>query len=217
MTDPMTDPIPQWDPGAPVLYRSPVTLLTLLLPFALLVLHLVVLYLLVSPRQFALVVGLMVAYMLPPAGKETVIPTGIALGVPWWVIAGAIAMLDIETGLFMAFNFDLAFRLPFIGEWLQGFADTGRDYIRHHRWLQKFYFSGIVFLVLVPFFGSGGIRGSVIGRLLGMGKDLVFLAIVVGAVLGCLLIAVFSGMLINSLCAAGSVPAGIAATVCGNG
>ncbi len=203
--------------GEPYTAAAPgrkIPLLPLLLPFAVLALHLFALFLLLSPQQFALVLGLMAAYILPPAGKETVIPIGIALGIPWWLMAAAIALIDIETGLFMAYNFDLAYRIPVLGPWLSGFTRTGRSFIEGHGWIRRLYFSGIVLLVMVPVLGSGGIRGSVIGRLLGMEKGMVFAAIVVGAVAGCLLIALFSDALVLSLCANGVVPAGAAGLVC---
>lgn len=178
----------------------------LLVPLAILAIHLTILFLLLPYRQFVLVLGLMVAYILPPAGKETVIPAGIALGVPWWLMAGAVALIDIETGLFMVYNFDLAYRVPVLGPWLEGFTQAGKEYILRRQWLSKLYFAGIVFLVMVPFFGSGGIRGSVIGRLLGMDRRMVFLAIAAGAVLGCTLIALLSSATIAVLCENGVYP-----------
>lgn len=188
--------------------------LYLLLPFALLAVHLMLLLLLLPPAQFALVLGLMAAYVLPPAGKETVIPVGIALGIPWWLMAAAIALIDIETGLFMAYNFDLAYRIPVFGPWLAGLTRSTRAFIAGHAWIRKLYLAGIVLLVMVPFFGSGGIRGSVIGRLLGMEKRQVFAAIVIGAVAGCFLIAVFSDAFIGYVCSNGFVPDGAAGNVC---
>jgi uncharacterized membrane protein len=38
---------------------------------------------------------------------------------------------------------------------------------------------------MMPVLGSGGIRGSIIGQLLGMEKKQVFLAIIIGAFIGC--------------------------------
>ena len=202
-----------WDKG-PERKNATASAFHLLLPFAVLAAHLIALFLILPPQQFALVLGLMTAYILPPAGKETVIPVGIALGIPWWLMAAAIALIDIETGLFMAYNFDLAYRIPVFGPWLFLFNEKGRSFIESHRWIQDLYFFGIVILVMVPFFGSGGIRGSVLGRLLGMERRMVFSAIVVGAVAGCLLIAFFSEVFILSLCTNGVVPAGIDAIVC---
>ncbi|MCJ7741591.1 MAG: hypothetical protein MUO95_02775, partial [Methanoregula sp.] len=43
----------------------------------------------------------------------------------------------------------------------------------------------IVVIVMMPVMGSGGIRGTIIGNLLGMQKIPLFLAIVTGAFIGC--------------------------------
>jgi uncharacterized membrane protein len=162
-----------------------ISILKLTLPFVILAIHLVLLYFFLDPTAFLVTIGLMVAYILPPAGKETVIPAGIALGIPWWLIAVSIMMIDIETALFMGWNFDLLLKIPMLGKTLESFIRKTRDFIREQPWLKKIYFTGIVVLVMVPVLGSGGIRGSIIGQLLGMQKTTVFLAIVIGAFVGC--------------------------------
>ncbi len=162
-----------------------ISILKLTLPFGILAIHLVLLYFFLDPTALLVTIGLMVAYVLPPAGKETVIPAGIALGIPWWLIAVSIMMIDIETALFMGWNFDLLLKIPMLGKTLESFIRKTRDFIREQPWLKKIYFAGIVVLVMVPVLGSGGIRGSIIGQLLGMQKTAVFLAIVIGAFVGC--------------------------------
>jgi len=77
--------------------------------------------------QFVTMAGLMVASILPPAGKETVIPVGIAPGIPWPWMALSIAMVDIGTGLFMARNFDLPYRIPVPGKILADFYRKNKD------------------------------------------------------------------------------------------
>jgi hypothetical protein len=94
-------------------------------------------------------------------------------------------MIDIETSLFMGWNFDLLLKIPVLGKTLETFIRKTRDYIREQPWLKKIYFAGIVVLVMVPVLGSGGIRGSIIGQLLGMQKTTIFLAIVIGSFVGC--------------------------------
>jgi hypothetical protein len=54
-------------------------------------------------------------------------------------------------------------------------------------------------MVMVPVFGSGGIRGSIAGKLLGMGNYLVFLGILAGSLIGCFGIAVGSAAIISNL------------------
>ena len=106
--------------------RLPYRVVALLLPMLIVVVHITVMAATLPAPDFLAMAGLIVAYLLPPAGKETVIPLGIALGIPWWYMAISIAMIDIETGLFMALNFDLAYRLPFLGPILSDLTCSNR-------------------------------------------------------------------------------------------
>jgi len=164
--------------------------LRLALPFLLLAIHLPVLSLALGTRGMLSIATLMVIYELPPAGKETVIPLGILSGFPWWAVAGSIALVDVEVGLFMVWNFDLAERIPVLGPWIRRFILAGREFMAKRPWLSRLYFFGIVVMVMVPFFGSGGVRGSIVGRLLGMSRREVMGAIALGAVIGSFGIAV---------------------------
>ena len=56
-------------------------------------------------------------------------------------------------------------------------------------------FVGIVLFVMVPFQGSGALVGSIVGRLIGMKPINTFLAITVGALVGCIMIAFFAGVI----------------------
>jgi hypothetical protein len=189
----------------------PYRVIALFLPVLLVLIHLSVMYLTLRYDQFLTVIGLIVAYLLPPAGKETVIPLGIALGIPWWYIALAIAVVDTETGLFMALNFDLAYRIPWLGGLLSRFTDKTSLFLKDHLWIEGLSVLGILLMVMVPFLGSGGIRGSIAGKLLGIDSYLVFIAIVSGALIGCFGIALGSDALIGLLCSHGVIPPDILA------
>jgi uncharacterized membrane protein len=189
--------------------RVPFRIIALLLPVLLVLVHLVVMYATLRYDQFLIVVGLIIAYILPPAGKETVIPLGIAVGIPWWYIATAIAMVDVETGLFMALNFDLVYHIPWLGGILTRFTDKTTLFLKDHRWVAGFSVISIVLMVMVPLLGSGGIRGSIAGKLLGIEEYLVFLAIVAGAFIGCFAIALGSNVIIGLLCLQGIIPGDI--------
>ena len=193
----------------------PYRTVALLLPVFIIAIHIAMMAATLPSTDFLAMVGLMVAYLLPPAGKETVIPLGIALGIPWWYMAISIAMIDVETGLFMALNFDLAYRLPFLGPVLSDLTKKTQQFITEHRWLAGLWFFAIVLMVMVPVFGSGGIRGSIAGKLLGMNTPIVFLAILAGALLGCFGIALGSDAILAYLCTNGSLPAEIGQSVCG--
>ena len=189
----------------------------LAVPFLVAAIHILVMAATLPSAQFFTMLGLMAAYLLPPAGKETVIPLGIALGIPWWYMALSIVMVDVETCLFMSLNFDLAYRIPFIGPLLSGLTKATGQFIADHRWLAGLWFFAIVLMVMVPVFGSGGVRGSIAGKLLGMNTRLVFLAILAGALIGCFGMAIGSEMILSYLCSNGMFPVEIAAQVCGNG
>jgi uncharacterized membrane protein len=192
----------------------PFRVISLLLPALLVLVHLIVMYFTLRYDQFLTVVGLMIAYLLPPAGKETVIPLGIALGIPWWYIAPAIAIVDIETGIFMALNFDLAYNIPWLGGFLTRFTDKTTLFLKNHPWVVGLSVFGIMLMVMVPLFGSGGIRGSIAGKLLGIKANLVFIAILAGALIGCFGIALGSDAIIGQLCSYGIFPADIIAISC---
>ena len=51
--------------------------------------------------------------------------------------------------------------------------------------------------VMVPFQGSGGLVGSIIGRLIGMKPWNIFLAISSGSLFGCMLIAYFADIILS--------------------
>jgi uncharacterized membrane protein len=184
----------------------PYRVIALLLPVLLVLAQLAVMYFTLRYDQFLTVIGLMITYLLPPAGKETVIPLGIALGIPWWYIALAITLVDAETGLFMALNFDLAYRIPWLGGLLTQFTDKTTLFLKDHRWVEGLSVFGIMLMVMVPLLGSGGIRGSIAGKLLGIEAYLVFIAIVAGALIGCFGIALGSDAIIGLLCSHGVFP-----------
>lgn len=192
----------------------PYRTVALLIPVCVFVLHMAVMAVTLQHILFFTMLGLMVAYILPPAGKETVIPAGIALGIPWYYMALSIAMIDIETGLFMVLNFDLAYTIPFLGPMLAGLTTKTQQIIENHRWIAKLFLFPVMLFVMVPGLGSGGFRGAIAGKLLSMDTYLILLAIVAGALIGSFLIAFGSEAVISYLCSGSIVPADISAIVC---
>jgi uncharacterized membrane protein len=156
---------------------------------------------------------LLIAYFFPPFGKETVIPLGIGilkqgLTVPLinlhvepvsvnpLSIALAVAFIDIVIALFLVWNYDLAKKIPLIGKFMQKVEDVGRSSSDKYRLIKPLRFIGVILFVMVPFQGSGGLVGSIIGRLIGMKPWNTFIAISIGAIVGCLSIAYFSEAII---------------------
>ncbi len=154
------------------------------IPLAICGIYLLLLSLVLPLPEFLLIFGMMVAYVVPPAGRETVIPVSILLGIPWWLIASTLAFLDFAGGLFMAWNFSLVQKIPFVGEWITRFMTAGRVYLDRRPWLERFYLLGLILFVSMPLEGSGSIVGSIIGRMLGMGRTEVLACITIGGIIG---------------------------------
>ncbi len=196
--------------------------LRFIFPFILGGLYILLLFLFLPYERALLLSGLMGAYLIPPAGKETVIPLGVTLGFPWWLVGTSMAFMDIFAAIFMALNFDLAFRIPLFGAWVSRFMDHGQAFLSCRPWLKRFYFTGIVLFVMFPLQGSGGIGASLVGRLLGMSRRNVLLAITIGAFLGCYAIALgaeyiwdlFLANPVLGITAAGAVIGAVIAAYC---
>jgi uncharacterized membrane protein len=152
---------------------------------------------------------LIIAYFFPPFGKETVIPLGVGLlqqglDVPFInlhitggqihpiLMALSIAFVDMVVALFLVWNYDFAKKIPLLGQFIQKIEDRGKLSEEKYGWVKPLRFIGIMLFVMVPFQGSGGLVGSIVGRLIGMKPWVTFLAISLGAIIGCLLIAFFA-------------------------
>lgn len=157
---------------------------------------------------------LLVAYFFPPLGKETVIPLGIGildkgLTVPLFDIkvspvsinplsmALAVAFIDIVVALFLVWNYDLAKKIPIAGKFIEKVEKVGKSSSDKYGWVKPLRFIGIILFVMVPFQGSGGLVGSILGRMIGMKPWTTFYAICVGAIVGCLLIAFFTEAILS--------------------
>ena len=136
--------------------------------------------------------SLITGYFFPPLGKETIIPAGVAIGIQPIIMALSIAFIDAIVALFLVWNYDLAKEIPFIGKFIIKVEEKGKNVEDKYGWVKPLRFLGIVFFVMVPFQGSGGLVGSILGRLIGMKPWNTFFAISLGAIIGCILISMFS-------------------------
>ena len=156
--------------------------------------------------------ALVAAYFFPPFGKETIIPIGVyggEISVPFsseiavinpinpLIMALSIAFVDIIVALFLMWNYDFAKQVPFVGRFMKKIESIGQKSSSKYAWITPLRFIGIVLFVMVPFQGSGGLVGSIVGRLIGMKPMNTFLAITVGAIIGCSFIAFFSDIVFS--------------------
>jgi len=142
--------------------------------------------------------GLISAYFFPPLGKESVIPTGIAVfGFDPLLMALSVAFIDIIIALFLVWNFDLAKKIPIVGKFIIKVETIGERSSDKYGWVRPLRFIGIILFVMVPFQGSGGLVGSIVGRLIGMKPENTFFAISIGAIIGCTLIAYSTDLILG--------------------
>ena len=167
------------------------------LPLALIPAVFAALYLIEPYEQFLIISGLVAAYFVPPAGKETIIPLAVVLGYPWWLITLVIFLLDVAVSLFVVWNFDLALKIPLIGRLLESGMTIGRNYTESQPWLRRFSTIGLILFVFFPLQGTGAMNGAILGRLLGLEMGRVFACVCTGSLASCLIFALGSDMLLD--------------------
>lgn len=143
--------------------------------------------------------SLVTGYFFPPLGKETIIPGGILAGINPLLMALSIAFVDIIVALFLVWNYDLAKKIPLVGKFIIKVENIGETSSNKYSWIKPLRFIGIVLFVMIPFQGSGGLMGFIVGRLIGMKPWNIFFAISTGTITGCLLIAYFAEAILSVL------------------
>lgn len=166
-------------------------------PFAILILYPCILYFALPSALFWTFFALALAYFIPPAGKETVIPLMVVAGIPWWLAAFSIMLFDLMGALFIIWNFPLALRIPWFGHWAERFMSTGREQFDQHPVIEHISSVGLALFVMVPFEGSGGVAASLIGRMLGMDYLKILISVGIGSLLSASAIALSAGFIIS--------------------
>ncbi len=129
-------------------------------------------------------INIWVFYTLPPAGKETLIPKAVSNGVPGLMAGMSTSAIDICVSLFLIWNYDWVKKLPIVGPSLERTEAKGKEKVAKTRWFGKATFFLTTFVVFVPFSGSGGVGGTVFGRIVGLPPYKVLLAVAIGSSIG---------------------------------
>jgi hypothetical protein len=155
-----------------------------------------IVYILSLGERARFIFPLLAAYLLPPAGKESVIPLGISLGISPLAMALFVAIIDAIVGLFVLWNYPLLYKVPILGKWAKKAETKAQATLQKRRAVGGLAYVGLALLVVVPFQGSGAITATVVGRMAGMGPWRVWVVIIVGSVVGALSVAYFFGSLL---------------------
>lgn len=138
--------------------------------------------------QWSVLILLMVAYIVPPFGKETIIPallfgeniqhlladvfrmsidTSSITGYPVWVILLCIVGIDLIVSAFITLNFSLLLKIPIVGPWLRWIMRSAQKIMQKRPWIESLSSAGLLIFMYIPLQGSGAMTTSVIARLLG--------------------------------------------------
>ena len=114
------------------------------------------------------------------SGEITAIIVGIGLNLNPLVVVSLIIFIESDISLFVAWNFDILKTIPKIGRWLIRYEDKIKSKIEKKKWAKTAEFYGLVLMAAVPFYGTGALASTVVGRLLGMGWKRSWLAVTIG-------------------------------------
>ena len=169
--------------------------LRLLIPPLLAIIFFILCFLILSRDRMLILGGLMIAYFIPPSGKESLIPIGIGLGIPWWLMALTLTLLDVITSLFMIMNFALMIRVPRLGPWIEKTTAMGREFMEERPWMARWRIPGVAFFVMLPLQGTGGVGATVVGLMAGLTPGEILIAVAIGAAIESLAFALGSELI----------------------
>ncbi len=133
--------------------------------------------------------GLSVAYLMPPAGLESVVPVGVGLGIPPVLMAYLVTVVDLACAAFITWNFELARRMPLLGRYIALVEAKGARLLDTSTAARAGLWAALLLFIVVPFKGSGGITGAIVGKAVGMRPLPLASALSIGAFAGGMLIA----------------------------
>ncbi len=119
-------------------------------------------------EHYRIIYPLMVLYFIPPMGKESIIPTAVALGVQPSVAGLTFATMDALSSLFIIWNFDLLYKAPLFGDLVDNATTRTEAILNRYPKARKASYFFLFILAFIPFQGSGGVTASIAGRLLSL-------------------------------------------------
>ncbi len=175
-------------------FKSWKTVFYFFFPWFLYVAFVGIAYYLLPPKLNVGFITITFLYLIPPAGKESMVPAGVLLLKSYYgiwsvpITALSIAFVDSFVGLWMMWNWDLIKMIPFLGTYIIKLEKIGKEKWEKHQYISKLAYTGLALFVAFPFQGSGGVGATVIGRVLGMHPHKVLYAIIFGSLFGTFLI-----------------------------
>ncbi|TLZ64521.1 MAG: hypothetical protein E6K13_02270 [Methanobacteriota archaeon] len=159
----------------------------LLLPLA----YVALLQAVLPPAIFGIALAAMIGYLATPLGAEFWVPTSVILvqasggGVAEAaVVVASVVLVDWFTALFLLWNFDLAERTPLLGKFIHKAEERCRRFLKEKPWRQRLAAVALAVYVALPVQMSGGVVGSILGRVMGIPRYRVFAIVAVSSAAG---------------------------------
>jgi uncharacterized membrane protein len=142
-------------------------------------------------------VTLSIAYLVPPLGKESIIPMGISQGFHPMVMALTVTFVDVVVAMILSWNYHYITRIPVAGKGLMYVEKKGTSTMDKYPSIRSGAWFALLGFVSIPGVGAGGFTGSIIGRMVGMRPYSVISAVGVGAIMSGLLYAYLADTIIR--------------------
>jgi hypothetical protein len=95
-----------------------------------------------------------------------------------------VTYMDVMTTLLVAFHLGFLFRIPILGPRAASLVSDGHFVLGHYPWMRNAAFVGLTTFVAFPLAATGGVGGSILGRLLGLSRRSTFVATIIGCLIG---------------------------------
>jgi len=160
----------------------------ILIPVITVIAFILTLFWTLESKIFNIMMGVMVGYTVSPFGPEIVIPAGIlaiqaeGLYSMTYLIIVTVVFVDFILALFILLNFEIVHSIPKLGKWVKRSEETFSKKLKKGR--EKLALGALALYVAMPFQGSGGFVGSIMGRVVGLNRYKVFFAVILGSTLG---------------------------------
>lgn len=95
-----------------------------------------------------------------------------------------VTYLDLVAAVVLMFHVGALFRLPWVGSRAAALVEDGQFLLHSQPWIRRATFAGLVLFVAIPLAAMGSVGGTIFGRMLGLPRPRIFLAILLGSLLG---------------------------------
>ena len=161
------------------------------LPLAVAATYVLALRAALSEPFFQIAFVAMVGYLLTPLGAEFWVPTSVlavqaqggGVGEAAWAV-GSVVLVDWFTALFLLWNFDLTERMPWLGRFIDRTEARCRRFLAEKPWRQRLALVALALYVALPVQMSGGVVGSIMGRVMGIPRVRVFAVVCAASAAG---------------------------------